>query len=186
MMGLRGTRAKEDLMTSNAGAGPRILGSLRSAGGKGVVRMEDRFDAGIDDVWSALTDPARLGRWYGEVGGDLRLGGEYHARVFASGWEGSGRIEACEPPRRLLVTGAEPGQGNEQTTEVTLAADGDQTIIGWEEQGMPVALLAAYGAGIQIHVEDLGAHVAGRERGDADARWNELQSAYEDLAANIG
>jgi hypothetical protein len=31
-------------MTSNARAGTRILGSLRSADGKGVARMEDRFD----------------------------------------------------------------------------------------------------------------------------------------------
>jgi hypothetical protein len=31
-------------MTGNAGAGARILGSLRSADGKGVVRMQDRFD----------------------------------------------------------------------------------------------------------------------------------------------
>ena len=36
---------------------------------------------------------------------------------------------------------------------------------------MPLDLLAAYGAGIQVHVEDLAAHIAGRERCDADARW---------------
>jgi hypothetical protein len=53
-------------MTSNAHPGTRILGSLRSADGKGVVRTEDRVDAGIADVWSALTDPSRLARWYGE------------------------------------------------------------------------------------------------------------------------
>jgi hypothetical protein len=44
-------------MTSNARGGGRILGSLRSADGKGIVRMEDRFDTDIDDLWSALTDP---------------------------------------------------------------------------------------------------------------------------------
>ena len=90
-------------MTSNARPGTRILGSLRSAGGKGVVRMEDRFDADIENLWSALTDPGRLARWMGEVEGDLRLGGEFRARFFASGWEGTGRVEACEPLRRLLL-----------------------------------------------------------------------------------
>ncbi len=172
-------------MTSNGGAGPRIIGSLRTADGRGVVRMEDRFDAGIDDVWSALTDPSRLGRWYGEVEGDLRVGGEYRARLFASGWEGTGRVEVCEAPRRLVVTGKDPDEPNEGVSEVTLAADGDQTILVWEERGMPVDLLAAYGAGVQIHVEDLAAHLAGRERGDAGARWNELNPAYELLAANV-
>ncbi len=34
--------------------------------------------------------------------------------------------------------------------------------------------------------EDLAAHVAGRERRDADARWDELLPAYQDLAASIG
>jgi hypothetical protein len=48
------------------------------------------------------------------------------------------------------------------------------------------AVSSAYGAGIQVHVEDLAAHLAGRERCDADARWDELQPAYEDLAANVG
>jgi uncharacterized protein YndB with AHSA1/START domain len=172
-------------MTSNAGAGSRILGSLRSADGKGVVRIEDRFDTGIDDLWSALTDPRRLVCWLGEVEGDLRLGGEFHARFFASGWEGTGRVEACEPPRRLLLLTMQPGQTDEHVIEVTLAADGDQTILVWEERGMPLNQLAAYGAGIQVHVEDLAAHLAGRERCDADARWNELQPGYQDLAAKV-
>jgi uncharacterized protein YndB with AHSA1/START domain len=67
-------------MTSNAPAGGRMLGHLRSADGMGVVRMEDRFDTGIDDLWSALTDPRRLVRWIGDVEGDLRLGGEFRFR----------------------------------------------------------------------------------------------------------
>jgi uncharacterized protein YndB with AHSA1/START domain len=173
-------------MTSNARGSGRILGSLRSADGKGIARMEDRFDTDIDDLWSALTNPRRLARWMGEVEGDLRLGGEFRARFLASGWEGTGRVEACEPPRRLLLLTKQPGQTGEHVIEVTLAADGDQTILVWEERGMPLDHLAAYGAGIQVHVEDLAAHIAGRQRGDADARWGELLPAYQDLAANVG
>src|SRR5499427_9826289 len=101
------TRTKERQMTSNEGAGTRILGSLRSAGGNGIVRMEDRYDTDIDDLWSALTDPRRLARWYGEVEGDLRPGGEFHARVRDAG-ERTGRVDACEPPRRLLLTMRDP------------------------------------------------------------------------------
>jgi uncharacterized protein YndB with AHSA1/START domain len=172
-------------MTSNAPTGHRILGTLGSADGKGVVRMEDRFDTDIDDVWSALTDPGRLARWLGEVEGDLRLGGEYRFRFFASGSEGTGRVEACEPPRRLLLAHG-LGQPHVQVIEAMLAADGDQTILVLEERGMPLDRLAAYGAGIQVHVEDLAAHLAGRERCDADVRWDELQPAYDDRAANVG
>src|SRR5215475_1109613 len=87
----------------NADGGNRILGSLRAADGAGVVRMEDRFDTHIDDLWATLTDPRRLAGWLGEVEGDLRLGGTYHFHFFSSGSEGAGRVEACEPPGRLLV-----------------------------------------------------------------------------------
>jgi uncharacterized protein YndB with AHSA1/START domain len=173
-------------MTGNAPAGNRILGTLRAVDGKGVVRMEDRFDTGIDDLWSAVTDPSRLARWYGEIEGDLRLGGEFRARIHASGWEGTGRIQICEPPRHLLIVIKEDHQEYEQVSEVTLTADGRQTILVLEESGMPVHLLAAYGAGIQIHVEDLAAHIAGRERCDASPRWDELQPLYEPLAPEAG
>jgi uncharacterized protein YndB with AHSA1/START domain len=176
-------------MTSNARGDLRILGSLRSADGKGVVRMEDRFDVDIDDVWSALTDPDRLARWLGEFEGDLRLGGEFRARFSATGWEGTGRIDACEPPRRLLLTmrddDPQPGQPEEGATEVTLAADGGQTTVVWEERGTPLDLIAAYGAGVQIHVEDLAAYLAGRARVQA-GRFDELFPAYRALTVEPG
>ena len=171
-------------MTDETRAAGRILGSLRSADGKGIVRMQDRFDTDIDDLWSALTDPRRLARWLGEVEGDLRLGGAFRARFFASGWEGTGRVEVCEPSQRLLVLtrGAdEPDAPDEHVIEVTLTADGDQTVVAWEERPIPAKLLAAYGAGVQVHVEDLAAHLAGRERCDATIRFEELFPAYQDL-----
>jgi uncharacterized protein YndB with AHSA1/START domain len=181
-------------MTSNIRGGDRILGSLRSADDKGVVRMEDRYDTDIDDLWSALTDPGRLARWYGEVEGDLRLGGEFRVYIEAADIESTGRVEACEPPRRLLVTTRETdesyrkGQGVppfDQSLDATLTADGDQTILVIEVQGMPVDKIAFYGAGWQIHAENLAAYLAGREPGDTEARWDELVPPYQDLAANL-
>ena len=47
---------------------------------------------------------------------------------------------------------------------------------------MPLDQLAAYGAGVQIHVEDLAAYLAGRERRDAAARFGELFPTYQELA----
>jgi uncharacterized protein YndB with AHSA1/START domain len=148
--------------------------------------MDAHFEAGTDDVWSALTDPERLSRWYGEVQGDFREGGEYHASLFASGWEGGGRIVTCEAGRRLVVTGADPGEQSATVTKVTLTPDGSQTALIWEERGMEVEGVAAYGAGVQIHVEDLAAHLAGRDRGDSEARWAELEPVYEEMAAQLG
>ena len=166
---------------SNARTSNGILGSLGSSEGKGVVHVQDSFDADVAQVWSALTEAARLGVWYGSVEGDLRLGGEYQARLFASGWEGTGRIEACEPPERLLVVIKDAGASEEQEIEITLNGDGDGTGVIWEERGMPADLVAAYGAGVQVHVEDLAAYLAGRDRCDAAARFGELFPAHQGL-----
>src|SRR5258705_5932454 len=131
------TGTKEYEMAGNTGPATRILGSLRSADGNGVVRIEDRYDTDIDDLWSALTDPGRLARWYGQVEGDLRPGGEFHLYIESNDVEGRGRVEACEPPRRLRVTTRETdeswrkGRGAQpfdQTIEARLTADGDKTV----------------------------------------------------------
>ncbi len=174
-------------MTSNAAGARRILGTVRSDGGKGVVRIEDRFDTDIDDLWSALTDPRRLAKWIGEVKGDLRLGGEFRAHFFTSGWEGTGRVEACDPPRRLRVTSKDAGEPYETVMEATLTAAGNQTMLVIEESGMPPDKLFGYGAGVQIEIENLAAHVAKRSRAELEVgletRWAELLPAYRQLAA---
>lgn len=176
-------------MTCSSRSGVRVLGTLRSVDGLGVVRMEERFTTGVDNLWSALTDPWRLARWYGEVEGDLRSGGEFRAQVYDSGLR-LGRVDECEPLRRLLVTlrdaDPRPGQPTETPIEVQLTADDGKALLVAEVRGLPLPLLAAYGAGVQTHVEDLAAHIAGQERGNADARFDELFPTYQDLAAHIG
>ena len=181
-------------MTSNAHPGTRILGSLRSADGKGVVRIEDRYDTGIEDLWSALTDPRRLEGWHGQVEGDLRPGGQFRLYLESDDVESTGRVEACEPPRRLLVTTRETdeswrrGQGVppfDTTIEATLTADAGQTILVIEAGGMPLDAIAFFGAGWQIHAENLAAYLAGRERGDTEARWDELVPPYQGVAADL-
>jgi uncharacterized protein YndB with AHSA1/START domain len=184
-------------MTSNARPGTRVLGSLRSADGAGVVRMEDRYDTDINDLWSALTEPERLVRWWGRLDGDLRPGGEIRLFVESAGLESTGHVEVCEPPRRFRVTSRESQESwaagspdapppFDSVTEATLTPAGDQTILVIEVSGMPLDKIAFYGAGWQIHAENLAVYLSGHERGDAQARWAELVPSYQDLAAQLG
>ena len=180
-------------MTSSANPDTRILGSMRSADGAGVVRIEDRYDTDIDDLWSAITDPVRLARWFGEVDGELSQRGEFRVHIADAG-DRTGQVEACDPPERLVVTTRETdeshrrGQGVppfDAVWEITLTAHGDQTLLVIEVRGMPLDKIAFYGAGWQIHAENLAAYLAGREPGDIEARWSELVPPYQDLAAKI-
>jgi uncharacterized protein YndB with AHSA1/START domain len=141
-------------MTSSPRPGARVLGSLRSADGKGVVRIEDRYDTRIDDLWSALTDPGRLASWYGQVEGDLRPGGQFRLHVEDADSDATGHVDACQAPRRLQVMTRETDQSHQrgkgvppydEALEATLTADGDETILVIEVRGAkgpPVAVVA--------------------------------------------
>jgi uncharacterized protein YndB with AHSA1/START domain len=102
--------------------------------------------------------------------------------------ERRGKVDACEPPQRLVLTmrdpDPQPGQPEQTVIEAQLIAEGGQTRLVWEERGMPVKLLPAYGAGIQIHVEHLADYINGRELRTVEDRWNELFPAYEALGVS--
>ena len=74
----------------------------------------------------------------------------------------------------------------DEIIEATLTADGDQTVLIIEVRGMPLDKIAFYGAGWQIHAENLATYLAGRELGDSEARWGELVPPYQQLAVGIG
>jgi uncharacterized protein YndB with AHSA1/START domain len=78
----------------------REVGSGRVAAGDGrQVRLRRTYDAPIEDVWDALTNPQRIGRWFLPISGDYRVGGRYQFEGNAGG-----DILACARPNRLLVT----------------------------------------------------------------------------------
>jgi uncharacterized protein YndB with AHSA1/START domain len=161
----------------------RVNGSIRAENGRGTVRMEEVYDTRVSDLWAAVTEPERLARWVAQVSGDLHLGGQFHA-TFTSGWDGPGRVEVCEPPHRLIAT-MSPDSDDETLIEVTLADEEGRTRLVIEERGIPLTEIAAHGAGWQAHVEDLSAHLAGRDAGDWNDRWVELQPAYLETAATL-
>lgn len=165
--------------------GSRALGSVHTKDGMGRVRIEARLGADVHEVWSALTEPGRLSRWLGEFDGDLRLEGEYHSRFFSSGAEATGRVTECEPPRTFTVLTKGRHASSEQHIRATIAADGDETVLVVEQSGLPLDWLAIFAAGLQIHVEDLAAHLSGDGRCDSDARMGELVPEWEGIVVDV-
>ena len=69
------------------------------AGDAKAVILEREYDAPIEDVWDALTNPERIGRWFLPISGDYRLGGTYQFENNADG-----EIRECDQPNRLKIT----------------------------------------------------------------------------------
>src|SRR5262245_57465640 len=57
------------------------------------------YDTTVEDLWEALTTPARLARWFLPVEGELKLGGRYQLEGNAGG-----TITRCERPEALDLT----------------------------------------------------------------------------------
>ena len=130
---------------------------------RGAVRVEDVYDTDIDDLWLACTRPERLARWIAQVTVTCGRAATVQA-VFTSTWSGPARIEACDAPHHLLLT-AEPDTDETTQIEAWLTADGPRTRLVVEERGLPIDQLHFYGAGWQVHLEDLGRSLAERRPG---------------------
>ena len=71
------------------------------AGEARSLTLSRTYEAPIDDVWDALTNPERISRWFLPISGDFRLGGNYQFEGNAGG-----EIVSCDRPNRLKVTWA--------------------------------------------------------------------------------
>jgi uncharacterized protein YndB with AHSA1/START domain len=100
------------------------------------VLLRREYDAPADDVWSAVTDPQRIRRWFMPVSGDLREGGDFQLEGNAGG-----RILRCEPPRLLRTTFG----GETSIVELRLTPDGNATTLELEHT-VPIEM-ASSGAG---------------------------------------
>jgi uncharacterized protein YndB with AHSA1/START domain len=96
-----------------------------------TLLIRRRYDAAVEDVWDACTDPERLNRWFLPVTGELRPGGRFSVQGNAGG-----EILRCEPPRLLRVTW-EYGEQPASQVELRLAdADADATVLELEHSAI--------------------------------------------------
>lgn len=78
----------------------RVVGTrVLEAGEARTVTISQRYDATVEEVWDACTNPERIARWFLPVSGNLRIGGRYQLEGNAAG-----TIERCDPPKRFAAT----------------------------------------------------------------------------------
>ena len=146
-----------------------------------VVVAERTYPTTVDDLWDAVTNPARLPRWFLPVEGELKLGGRYQLIGNAGGI-----ITRCDPPDALDLTwefgGAmswvtvrlsPDGDGARLTLEhIFLASDADEH---WAKYGP-----AAVGVGWDLAFMGLGLHLADPAAAsppEASAEWQSSEAA---------
>ncbi|SFT50869.1 Uncharacterized conserved protein YndB, AHSA1/START domain [Geodermatophilus amargosae] len=145
-----------------------------------AVTVRREYPAAADDVWEAVTDPARLARWFAPVTGDLREGG-----TFAVEGNADGEIRECSPPSTLVLTWGGPGS----VVTVRLTAAGGATVLELEHT-VPLAFAGSgagalfVGPGWDVALLGLGLHLRGEDVGDPVA-WEGSEEVRRANSASI-
>ncbi len=150
-------------VTTQIGAVNRSLSTRQRDGEElKVVTVSQVYDADLDDVWDACTNPQRIRRWFLPVSGELRLGGRFQLEGNAGG-----EIQQCEPPRRFSVTWEYGGDTSWVEVRLSEASPGRTTLklehavhvdAHWGEFGP-----GAVGVGWDLGLLGLHHHLAGGE-----------------------
>ena len=126
-----------DIAVQLKAIGRKVGRSTTTSGETVSVLVERTCEAGVADVWDAITDPERLRRWFLPVSGDLQVGGQFQLEGNAGG-----EILACEAPRLLRVTFG----GETSIVELRLAPLDDERTALELEHTVPIEM-AGSGAG---------------------------------------
>jgi uncharacterized protein YndB with AHSA1/START domain len=100
--------------------GTRVL----EAGEARTVTISQSYDAAIEDVWDACTNPERIPRWFLPITGDLRPGGHYQLKGNASG-----TVERCDPPKSFAATWEFGGQVSWIEVRLTARPEGRTQLV---------------------------------------------------------
>jgi uncharacterized protein YndB with AHSA1/START domain len=161
-----------------------LLTRTLPAGDARAAVFTRHYDADIEDVWDACTNPERLARWWQPVEGDLRVGGR-----FTQGDFGPGLVVRCEAPSLLTV---HVGGGDPATDQIELqltrAADGGTdlrfehaTCLDTHEIGGQIYdAVYCMGGGYGPRLVTLEHHLAGTLPADVDVRGLHLRDDYRE------
>lgn len=151
-------------------------GTVGPDGDRTEVRFDRWYGTDPDDLWQALTDPARLARWFGAAADvEPGVGGSIALR-----WDGAdqwvrGEITEWDPPRTLSYGWRFPGE-DESYVRFELEPRGEGTLLHLVHRRLGPAG-SGYGAAWHAYLDRLAALYAGEDL-DWYARFTALQPTY--------
>lgn len=151
-----------------------LLGVLRDTPDGASVSFDRAFKTDPNDLWDAVTDPARLERWFAKVDGELTERGHFTIH-FDDGDVPRCHLIECNPKRQFAF---EWPQATETLVTVTVLPDGKHSRLELRHDRLTKTSAPEYAAGWDAYFHTLADYLAGKEGGDWWAKFNETKAAY--------
>lgn len=135
-----------------------------AGGDRADLSTQRTYTAPPEAVWAAITEPARLAAWFG----DVELGDTWTVSFRDGPGTASGSIERCEPSRELVTTWKWDHDDRTSVLRVTLEPVDDGTVLRLEQSGAAARYAPGYGAGWYAMLAGLAVYLDGRTPTEAD------------------
>lgn len=148
--------------------------------GEQTITLIRRFRAPVADVWSALTAPDRIARWYGTIAGPVpRTVGDAFQVDIGGGMVRRAVLESCDAPVALAYTWWS-GDDDPGLVRIRLEAEGNETRLSVQHDRLRPHRMIQYGGGWEQNLAALAALLGAAAEPDvppADraARWEQLR-----------
>ena len=142
------------------------------------VRVARTYQADIEDVWDAVTNPERIPRWLYPISGDFKPGGSFQLEGNAGG-----EILRCDRPTWLQVTFG----GSESVLDLRATGTGDRTTIELSHT-VPLAMAGSAAGALFVGPgwDDALLGLARYLRGEAVGDQREVENSPEIITFNAG
>lgn len=161
---------------------PTPTGRRATREGHDSVVFERTFTAPVEDVWAAITESDRLGRWIGTWTGDP-ASGSVQFQMNAEGDDVAPEtftIDACDPPHRLVLTSTTEGDANVWHFSLTLTEAAGVTTLEFSQSVPSGEMAGGVGPGWEWYLDRLVAAETGADVDDLsfDDYFPSMQAHY--------
>ncbi|GGL28810.1 SRPBCC family protein [Planomonospora parontospora] len=160
---------------------PIPTGRLFRTGDGSDLVLGRTFRASAEDVWASLTEPERTARWFGPWEGEAAPGRTVRVRMaFEEGapWCDL-RIEACDPPRRLVLSMTD--EHGSWDVELLLSEADGSTELRFVQHLAGEDGLGEVGSGWEYYLDLLAASREGGPRPDFGDYYPAMKAYFEEL-----
>lgn len=162
-----------------------ITGTRELRDGDEYLVLTRTFAAPVEDLWAAITESERLGRWFCTWTGDPDTGPVDVTWAFEDGMPVEPyAVDECHPPHHLRVHNVHDDPAQVWTLDARLSEEGGRTVLTFAQVLTGAPPVTDVGPGWEYYLDRLADSL--RTGTVSDLRWSDYEDLGTEYAAAFG